>query len=225
MGGMLIEVKLFAGLREAAGTGEIELELEDGATAEGLLGELRQRPGMERILTEMPIRVALNRVYVEADARLSDGDEVALVPPISGGSQVRAKVTDGALDVAAVVAEAGHPAAGAVVMFEGRTRDVARLDYEAYAEMAEQRIAEILADCVEAHGLTGAVAEHRTGPVPLGEASVLVAVSAPHRPEAFAGAREAIDRIKAEAPVWKVEVEADGSRNRIAGTLPEADPR
>jgi molybdopterin synthase catalytic subunit len=223
MGVMLIEVKLFAGLREAAGTGELELELEDGATAEGLLSELRRRPGMERILTEMPIRVAVNRTYVESGTILSEGDEVALVPPISGGAQIRATVTGRPLDVAAVVAEAGHPAAGAVVMFEGRTRDVARLDYEAYTEMAEQRIAEILADCVEAHGLTGAVAEHRTGPVPLGEASVLVAVSAPHRPEAFAGAREAIDRIKAEAPVWKVEVEADGSSSRVEGTLPGVD--
>jgi molybdopterin synthase catalytic subunit len=173
----------------------------------------------------MPIRVAVNRTYVETDTKLSEGDEVALVPPISGGSQIRATVTDRPLDVAAVVAEAGDPAAGAVVLFQGNTRDVARLDYEAYVEMAERRIAEILADCVAAHGLTGAVAEHRTGPVPLGEASVLVAVSAPHRPEAFAGAREAIDRIKAEAPVWKVEVEADGSSSRVEGTLPEVDEK
>ncbi len=222
---MLIEVKLFAGLREAAGAGELEIELESGTTADGLVGELQRRPGMEKILTEMPIRVAVNRTYVDGDTELSEGDEVALVPPISGGAQVRATVTDRPLDVAAVVAEAGDPAAGAVVMFQGNTREVARLDYEAYGEMAEQRIAEILADCLKTHGLTAAVAEHRTGPVPLGEASVLVAVSAPHRPEAFAGAREAIDRIKAEAPIWKVEVEADGSESRVEGTVPEVDRR
>ena len=227
MAGMLIEVKLFAGLREAAGAGEIEVELKDGATAEALVAELRQRPGLERILTDMPIRVAVNRSYVDGDTKLSQGDEVALVPPISGGAgsraKVRATVTDRPLEVAAVVAEAGDPAAGAVVMFQGVTREVARLDYEAYGEMAEQRITEILAECVETHGLSAAIAEHRTGPVPLGEASVLVAVSAPHRPEAFAGAREAIDRIKAEAPIWKVEVEADGSRSRVEGTVPEVD--
>jgi molybdopterin synthase catalytic subunit len=122
-----------------------------------------------------------------------------------------------------LLAEAGDPGAGAVVLFQGTTRDVASLEYEAYGEMAEQRIARILEDCLKKHGLTGAVAEHRTGTVPLGEASVVVAVSAPHRVEAFAGGREAIDRIKAEAPVWKVEVEADGERHRVEGTLPPAD--
>jgi len=227
MGAVLIGVKLFAGLREAAGSGEIEVDLEDGATAEGLLAELRRRPGMERILTDLPIRVAVNHSYVDGDTKLKEGDDVALVPPISGGAgpgtRVRATVTDRPLDVAGVVAEAGDPAAGAVVTFQGNTRGVARLDYEAYGEMAEQRIIEILNDCAEAHGLTAAIAEHRTGAVPLGEASVLVAVSAPHRPEAFAGAREAIDRIKAEAPIWKVEVEADGSSRRVEGTVPEVD--
>ena len=212
MDAMLIDVKLFAGLREAAGAGQIEVELDDGATTESLLDELRKRPGLEGILTAMPVRVAVNRSYVDGQTELVEGDEVALVPPISGGAQVRAAVTDRPLDVAALVAEAGDPAAGAVVMFQGNTREVARLDYEAYGEMAEQRMTEILADCVEAHGLTAAVAEHRTGPVPLGEASILVVVSAPHRPEAFAGAREAIDRIKAEAPIWKREVEGGESR-------------
>ncbi len=223
MSGMLIEVKLFAGLREAAGAGEVEVELDEGATASGLLEELKQAPGLGQVLSDMPVRVAVNRAYVDGEQRLSEGDEVALVPPISGGAQVRATVSDRPLDVAAATAAAGDPAAGAVVVFQGTTREVARLDYEAYGEMAEQRIGEILAECAEAHGLTAAVAEHRTGPVPLGEASVLVAVSAPHRAEAFAGAREAIDRIKAEAPIWKVEVEADGSRSRVEGTVPEVD--
>jgi molybdopterin synthase catalytic subunit len=223
MGRMLIDVKLFAGLREAEGNGEIEVRIEDGATAEDLLEELRRRPGLGEVLSRMAVRVAVNRTYVEDDTKLAQGDEVALVPPISGGSQIRVKVSDQPLDAATVLADAGHPAAGAVVLFQGSTREVARLDYEAYVEMAEQRIATILSDCVETHELTAAVAEHRTGQVPLGEASVLVAVSAPHRPEAFAGAREAIDRIKAEAPVWKVEVESDGRRSRVDGTLPEAD--
>lgn len=223
MAGMLIEVKLFAGLREAAGATEVEVELDDGANATGLLDELKRRPGLGPKLTDMPVRVAVNRAYVDGEAKLRDGDEVALVPPISGGAQVRARVSERAIDVAALTAEAGDPAAGAVVVFQGVTREVSRLDYEAYGEMAEQRIAAILGECVEKHELTAAVAEHRTGPVPLGEASVVVAVSAPHRPEAFAGAREAIDRIKAEAPIWKVEVAADGSRRRVEGTVPQVD--
>ena len=95
------------------------------------------------------------------------------------------------------------------MVFCGTTRDVEKLEYEAYAEMAEERIATILGECVAAHGLEAAAAEHRVGTVPLGEPSVIVAVSAAHRGEAFAGAREAIDRIKAEAPIWKREVEGD----------------
>jgi len=224
MAPVLIDVRLFAGLREAAGTDSLEVELGAGSTAATLVEQLCARPGLGETLVRMPVRVAVNRSYVEDDFELSPGDEVALVPPISGGGPVRAAVTDRPLDASALLAEAGDPAAGAVVLFEGTTREVARLEYETYGEMAEQRIAQILEDCVAAHGLTGAVAEHRTGTVPLGEASVMVAVSAPHRGEAFAGAREAIDRIKAEAPVWKVEVEADGERRRVEGTLPVADP-
>jgi molybdopterin synthase catalytic subunit len=99
------------------------------------------------------------------------------------------------------------------------TRDVDRLEYEAYAEMAEERIAAIVSDAVERHGLCAAAAEHRVGGVPLSEPSVAVAVSAPHRGEAFAGAREVIDRIKAEAPIWKKEV-AGGEERWVDGTLP-----
>jgi molybdopterin synthase catalytic subunit len=109
-----------------------------------------------------------------------------------------------------------------VVTFSGTTRDVERLDYEAYGEMAQERIAAILSECVERHGLQAAAAEHRTGAVPRGEASVVVAVSAAHRAEAFAGAREAIDRIKAEAPVWKKEIDGGRGGNWVEGTLPAA---
>src|SRR5207247_7959295 len=111
------------------------------------------------------------------------------------------------------------PRAGAVVTFQGVTREVERLDYEAYVEMAEERIAEILTAAVERHGLCAAAAEHRVGEVPLSEPSVAVAVSAPHRGEAFAGAREAIDRIKAEAPIWKRAVDG-GVGHWAEGTRP-----
>ena len=115
------------------------------------------------------------------------------------------RVSSEPLDAAAVTARVGDPGAGAVVTFQGTTRDVERLTYEAYAEMAEPRMAEILTGIVELHGLKAAAAEHRVGDVPLGEPSVVVAASAPHRGEAFAGAREIIDEVKAQAPFWKRE--------------------
>jgi molybdopterin synthase catalytic subunit len=125
---------------------------------------------------------------------------------------VHARVTDEPLVVEHLTALVGDPAAGAIVSFQGTTRDVERLDYEAYREMAEQRIAVIVADAIERHGLQAAAAEHRIGSVPLGQSSVIVAVSAAHREEAFAGAREIIDRIKTEAPIWKKEIAAGDAR-------------
>jgi molybdopterin synthase catalytic subunit len=126
-------------------------------------------------------------------------------------------VSEDALSLDELVRSVSRPAAGAIVMFCGVTREVSRLDYEAYSEMAEARIEAIVSDCVKRHGLQAAAAEHRLGEVALGEPSVAVAVSAPHRAEAFAGAREAIDRIKAEVPIWKREPAPDGSMRWVEG--------
>jgi MoaE-MoaD fusion protein len=135
---------------------------------------------------------------------------------------VHARVTDEPLSLGGLAALVGRPAAGAVVTFQGTTRDVERLEYEAYREMAEERIAAIVADAVIRHGLEAAAAEHRVGAVALGEASVAVAVSAAHRDAAFAAAREIIDRIKTEVPIWKKEVE-EGAARWVKGTRPESD--
>ncbi|HET9185868.1 MAG TPA: molybdenum cofactor biosynthesis protein MoaE, partial [Solirubrobacterales bacterium] len=110
---------------------------------------------------------------------------------------------------------------GAIVTFQGTTRDVERLDYEAYEPMASERIATILAEVAERHEVEAVAAEHRTGSVPRGEPSVVVAVAAAHRGPAFDAAREAIDRIKAEAPIWKREVEGD-TAEWVEGTPPAA---
>jgi MoaE-MoaD fusion protein len=210
---MVVSVRLFAGLRERAGSGRIDVELPDGATVGDLLAAMELAP--------RSCVAAINREYAAPDARIAPGDEVALVPPVSGGAGAvrRARVTADALDVAAVAAAVRDPAAGAVVVFEGVTREVEELDYEAYVEMAEPKLAAIAAEEAARHGLCAVAVEHRTGTVPLSEPSVLVAVSAPHRGEAFAGARAVIDRVKAEAPIWKVEVTAAG-RQRVEGTLP-----
>jgi molybdopterin synthase catalytic subunit len=201
-----VSVRLFAGLRERAGTDELELELPDGARVADALAQVQHlAPGVSLVL-------AVNREYADASDVLAPGDELAVVPPVSGGA-----VLDGPLSLDDVAARVRDPRAGAVVTFSGTTRDVAFLDYEAYAEMAAAKIDAIVAEAIARHGLCKAAADHRYGRVPLGEASVVVAASAPHRGEAFAGAREIIDRIKAEAPIWKRE-----EGEWVAGTVPTA---
>jgi MoaE-MoaD fusion protein len=216
---MKVSVRLFAILREAAGRDEVELELAENATVAEAIDALGDVSGLGGVIGRMPVRMAVNRDYASETTPLSPGDELALIPPVSGGAEVHARVTGEPLSLESVAGSVRHPGAGAIVSFQGTTRDVDRLEYEAYREMAEARIASILAECVERHGLEGAAAEHRVGTVPLGEPSVIVAVSAAHRAEAFAGAREAIDRIKAEAPIWKKEVEGAAER-WVEGTAP-----
>jgi molybdopterin converting factor subunit 1 len=227
---MRVRVRLFAILRERAGRDELELELVDGATVADAIAAVGAAPGLDGVLERLPMRMAVNRDYASEETPLAAGDELALIPPVSGGAgsdpdaKVHARVADEPLSLQSVAALVPRPAAGAIVTFQGTTRDVDRLEYEAYREMAEERIAEILRQCVERHGLEAAAAEHRVGSVPLSEASVIVAVSAAHRSEAFAGAREAIDRIKAEAPIWKKEVEAD-AEHWVEGARPPLTER
>ena len=216
---MRISVRLFAGLRERAGAERIEVDVPDAARVGDLLEALAGTP--VGALKPGQCVVAVNREYARADVPLRPDDEVALIPPVSGGAGPvrRARVTAEPLDLAALSAAVRDPRAGAVVCFEGVTREVPRLDYEAYVEMAEPRLAAIAGEEAARHGLCAVAVEHRTGAVALGEPSVIVAASAPHRGEAFAGARAVIDRVKAEAPIWKVEVDHSGAR-RVHGTLP-----
>jgi len=223
MGSVTVQVRLFAVLRELAGSESIEVEVAEGATVADVLRELSERPPLAELLDRLPVRMAVNRSYADPETLLSAGDELALIPPISGGAGPHVRVTEEPLSLEALASAVGRSGAGAIVTFQGVTRDVGRLDYEAYREMAEQRIAEVLDDCMDQHGLQAAAAEHRVGGVALGEASVIVATSAAHRAEAFAGAREAIDRIKAEAPIWKREVERDGGSHWVEGEQPPLD--
>jgi molybdopterin synthase catalytic subunit len=206
---LILNVRLFAILRERAGADTVQLRLAPGATVADALRSLAGHEQLREPLARMRVVMAVNREYADADAPLRADDELALIPPVSGGAVSRAslhvRVTGEPLAPDALASLVSDPRAGAVVTFLGVTREVPALEYEAYAEMAEQRIAEIVADAAERHGLCGAAAEHRIGTVALSEPSVAVAVSAPHRSEAFAGAREIIDRIKSEAPIWKQE--------------------
>jgi MoaE-MoaD fusion protein len=198
---MHVRVRLFAGLRERAGAPEVDLELPDGAVVRDALDQMRALTAGVRVV------MAVNHEYAGPETRLHGGDEVALIPPVSGGSvgSLHVRVTGDALRLDPLLEHVRDPRAGAIVSFLGVTRDVEHLDYEAYVEMAERQIAEIVRAAIERHGLTAAAAEHRIGIVPLSEASVAVAASAPHRAAAFAGAREIIDEIKARAPIWKKE--------------------
>lgn len=212
---MALTVKLFAALADAAGTRELPLVLPEGTTA----GELRERmardfPGLAGLLARAA--VAVNRAYAPEHQVLRAGDEVALIPPVSGGAG-RALVTSEPLDARALEALVSSERAGAVVTFTGVVRGITgerrtlRLEYEAYAEMATERLEAVCAEA-EAHwpGVRAAVA-HRTGPLAVGEASVVIAVASPHRRAGFAAAAYIIDRIKETVPVWKREVFADGS--------------
>ena len=200
---MRVVVRLFAGLRERAGVDRIEVELADGATVGDLLAAL---PGTS-VGDPEPCIVAVNREYAAETTRLSGGDEVALVPPVSGGAGLvrRVEVSGEPLDAAALRAEVSDPRAGGVEVFEGVTREVAHLDYEAYEEMALPLLRAIAAEEGERHGACAVAVAHRFGRVALGEPSVVVAVSGPHRDEAFGAARAIIDRLKAEVPLWKKE--------------------
>jgi MoaE-MoaD fusion protein len=190
---MRITVRLFAVLRERAGRDTLELDLADGATVRDAIAAADVPDGL-------PVVMAVNRSYADADATLQAGDELALIPPVSGGA-----IHTEPLSVDALAERVRDPRAGAVVTFSGVTREVDFLEYEAYAEMAAEHIDAIVADAIERHGLCRAAADHRVGRVELGEPSVVVAASAPHRDAAFAGAREIIDEIKARVPIWKRE--------------------
>ncbi|MDO8184033.1 molybdenum cofactor biosynthesis protein MoaE [Conexibacter sp. JD483] len=229
---MHVRIRLFAMLRERAGTSELQLELPDDARVSDALAA----PAVAALAEGLPLVLAVNREYASGEQPLAPGDELALVPPVSGGAgepdaaasdaadappaAIHVRVTGEPLLLDPLVARVRDTRAGALVTFSGVTRDVPSLVYEAYGEMALEQMAAIVREAVASHGLCAAAAEHRIGTVPLSEPSVLVAVSAPHRPEAFAGAREIIDRIKAAAPIWKQEVDETGAATWVDGTTP-----
>jgi len=203
----VIRVRLFAGLRERAGWSERELEVGEGTRVADIwalldLGE--QPPGL---------LYAVNHDYAAQDRVLASGDEVALIPPVSGGAF---RLTDGPINPSTVVEEVSDPLAGAIATFigttrvESRGRTVHHLDYEAYGGMAEKVMAE-LADGLKArHDLCAVAITHRIGRVEIGEISVAIAVSAPHRAAALAACAEAIDTLKETVPLWKKEVYEGG---------------
>jgi molybdopterin synthase catalytic subunit len=204
---MRVSVRLFAGLRERAGVGR--LELEDVAHAGDVWArlDLGEEPG--------GLLYAVNREYVERSHELHDGDEVALIPPVSGGDNDFV-ITAEPLEVARVVAAVERDEAGGVASFVGtvrrssRGREVQYLEYEAFEEMAEPMLRRLAATLTEKHGLSAVAIHHRVGRVEIGQPSVVIAVSAPHRAAALDACREAIDTLKETIPLWKKEVYEGG---------------
>jgi len=195
-----VRVRLFAGLRERAGWSERELDGADRIADIWPALDLGQEP--EGLL------YALNKEYADRDQLLTDGDEVALIPPVSGGAF---RLTGEPLSLDAVVDQVRSDQAGAIATFIGTTRlqsrgrTVLHLDYEAYEEMAEQVMAQIAAELKDRYDLCEIAIHHRTGRVEIGEASVVIAVSAPHRRDALAACKDAIDTLKEQVPLWKKE--------------------
>jgi molybdopterin synthase catalytic subunit/molybdopterin converting factor small subunit len=201
----VIRVRLFAGLREQAGWSERELEgAERVADVWPALGLGEEPPGL---------LYAVNRQYADRDRELADGDEVALIPPVSGGSF---RLSEEPLSMQAAVDEVANERAGAIATFVGTTRIESRgrsvqyLEYEAYPGMAEDVMEQIARELKSTYDLCDIAIHHRIGRVGIGETSVVIAVSAPHRQAALAACREAIDTLKKTVPLWKKEVYEGG---------------
>jgi molybdopterin synthase catalytic subunit len=202
-----VRVRLFAGLRERAGRGAIEVEVGDGAT----VGDLWQVLGLGA--EPGGLLYARNRAYVERTEHLEPGDEVAVIPPVSGGDF---HLYEEQLSVDATIAEVRDDGAGAIATFIGtvrgnsRGREVIHLEYEAYEGMAEQAMADLAAQLSKRYELCKVAIHHRVGRVEIGEPSVVIAVSAPHRAAALAACHEAIDELKVSVPLWKKETYVGG---------------
>jgi molybdopterin synthase catalytic subunit len=202
---MVVQVRLFAGLRERAGWSERELQgVSTVADVWAALGLGDEPAGL---------LYAVNHEYADRERSLADGDEVALIPPVSGGAF---RLTEDPVDPSSVVDEVSDPRAGAIATFLGTTRVESRgrtvhyLDYEAYGGMAEKVMAELAEELTAKHDLCAVAITHRIGRVEIGEVSVAIAVSAPHRAAALAACAEAIDTLKETVPLWKKEVYEGG---------------
>ena len=204
---MKVRVRLFAALREQAGARERELELADGAGVGDVWGALGLGAEPRGLV------YAVNRSYVERETRLQDGDEVAVIPPVSGGAF---RLSDAPLSLEEVAREVASDDAGAIATFVGTTRahsrgrEVVRLEYEAYEGMAEAEMERIASALRDRHDVIDVAIHHRVGPVEIGETSVVIAVSAAHRAAAFDACREAIDTLKQTVPLWKKELYVGG---------------
>jgi molybdopterin synthase catalytic subunit len=213
---MKVRLLPFATVREALGQPSLEIEVPEGSTLADLAGQLMtEHPGLQALWPRLA--VAVNGELVDSQTVLEEGCEVALLPPVSGGAPGRrTDLVDEAIDLDALTAEITDTACGAVLLFLGTVRDhhhgrgVDRIRYDAYRPMALKALETIVTDLESrSPGLRVGIV-HRIGVVPVGEVSVAIAVASPHRELAYAASREALERLKREAPIWKQERYEDG---------------
>jgi len=211
---MKVTIRYFAAIREAVGLQSEICDVPDSLTAGDLVDAIvESHPGVKSL--QRTSRIMVNHDYAERDRPLNDGDEVALIPPVSGGSG-DFLVTDQPIDMQALSERVASPRAGAVATFAGAVRDHARgrgvlvLEYEAYSEAAEKALEQIGAEIRERWDVEGVTIVHRMGRLSIGEISVGIAVASAHRAEAFDACRHAIERIKQIVPIWKKEFYEDG---------------
>lgn len=211
---MKIKVLFFASAREATGQGELYLEVAPNTTPASLLLELQARFPRLRLLSSN-LLLAVNGDLIERGSSLGEGDEVALIPPVSGG-QGLVELTDKPLDPQKLAAQVRRDSHGAVVLFLGTVRNhsqgkrVYSMEYEAYSEMAERKLRQICQEIEERWGIPEVAIAHRVGHLAVGETSLVIAVASPHREEAFEACQYAVDRIKQIVPIWKKEMREDG---------------
>jgi molybdopterin synthase catalytic subunit len=211
-----LDIRYFAMIREIVGRAAERREAPAGTTIGDLFDQLaREHPRLERMKPVTMLMV--NQEYVAATHPLSDGDEVAFIPPVSGGGVSRFRVQAEPIDAREVEALVAHPGAGAIATFtgtvrdHGRGREVTHLDYEAYAPAAERMLAQIGDEIRERWGLDEVAIVHRVGSLAIGEASVVISIASAHRDAAYESCRYAIERIKEIVPIWKKEHYADGA--------------
>ena len=215
---MNVHVRLFASYRETVGAGQVELELPSGATVRDAIALIRQQH--PQLSDSRELVVAKNRDYVGLDDPIGDGDELALIPPMSGGTNAagdRILVSSVQLSIDAAIEAVRGPDAGGIVIFLGTVRNASRgpavrhLEYEAYPEMAELKMREIAAALESVHAPLRLAIHHRIGDLALGEVAVIIVAAAPHRDAAVTAARAAIDELKRIVPIWKKEYTDDGA--------------
>ncbi|HEX6971600.1 MAG TPA: molybdopterin converting factor subunit 1 [Limnochordia bacterium] len=225
-----VRLRFFAALAEAAGTRSTEIELEEGATARTAWdAACAAYPGLAALSGSL--LPAVNQEYANWETPLQEGDEVAFIPPVSGGGDDprRFRIQSEPLDIQAIAPLVQHSGAGAVVYFVGTAREwtdgrrTLRLIYDAYPEMAKREMARIESEIAERWPEARLAIHHRIGPVEIGEASVIVAVSAPRRDVAYAASRYALERLKRIVPIWKKETWEDGETWVGAQTGPDGD--
>jgi MoaE-MoaD fusion protein len=221
-----ITVKFFGPAIDLAGKDSVTLEMESGATVGQVAGRLAEM--FPQLGKALGIRLAVNRSYVALDHTLKEGDEVAVIPPVSGGAPDScAMLTRDFIDPALVIARLQRNDAGAMATFAGTVRAetdgnrrLVALEYSAYESMAVEQLESVRQRALKSFAILDVVIVHRLGRLELGETSILVAVSAAHRADAFDACRWIVDGVKTDVPIWKKNIWTDGKTEWVDATSP-----